>query len=149
MTNYKHRQINPAWYVIRFRRVFLFIYLRNKIMDSLSLAGKVAGWWQLHIPLTTGKPVWLVLLGQWSTWSARKTEGSMILNFCRKGNPFQGPVMGSCLMLGNELSEETHVLTKQATLLGRGARAESSRVRGPRRTPLPCGSQTLVLWEWS
>ena len=43
MTNYKHRQINPAWYVIRFRRVFLFIYLRNKIMDSLSLAGKVAG----------------------------------------------------------------------------------------------------------
>ena len=28
--------------------------------------------------------------------------------------------MGSCLTLGNELSEETHVLTKQETLLGRG-----------------------------
>ena len=28
--------------------------------------------------------------------------------------------MGSCLTLGNELSEETHVLTKQKTFLGRG-----------------------------
>ena len=50
--------------------------------------------------------------------------------------------MGSCLILGNELFEETHVLTKQETLLGRGARAESSRVRGPRKTALPCGSQS-------
>ena len=31
---------------------------------------------------------------------------------CRKGDPFQGPKLGSCLTLGNELSEETHVLTK-------------------------------------
>ena len=37
--------------------------------------------------------------------------------------------MGSCLTLGNELSEETHELTMQETLLGRGARAESSRAR--------------------
>ena len=27
--------------------------------------------------------------------------------------------MGSCLTLGNELSEETRVLTKQETLLGK------------------------------
>ena len=26
---------------------------------------------------------------------------------CRKGDPFQGPKLGSCLTLGNELSEET------------------------------------------
>ena len=44
--------------------------------------------------------------------------------------------MGSCLTLGKELSEETHVLTKQGSLLGRGARVESSRVREPRRTAL-------------
>ena len=31
---------------------------------------------------------------------------------CRKGDPFQGPKLGSCLTLRNELSEETHVLTK-------------------------------------
>ena len=47
--------------------------------------------------------------------------------------------MGSCLTLRNELSKETHVLTKQETLLGRGAQAESSRVREPRRTALPHG----------
>ena len=52
----------------------------------------------------------------------------------------------SCLTLGNELSEETHILTKQETLLGRGTLVESSRVREPRRTALPCGSQSQVLW---
>ena len=48
---------------------------------------------------------------------------------CRKADPFQGPKLGSCLTLGNELSEETHVLTKQEILLGKGTRVESSRVR--------------------
>ena len=56
--------------------------------------------------------------------------------------------MGSCLTLRNELSEETHVLTKQKTLLGRGGQAERSRVREPRSTALPSGSRPLVLWEW-
>ena len=63
-----------------------------------------------------------------------------------KGDPFQGPRAGSCPTLGNELSEETHVLTKQETLLGRGAWVQSSGVREPRRTALPHGSQTQVLW---
>ena len=65
---------------------------------------------------------------------------------CRKMNPIQGPKLGSCLTLGNELSEETHVLTKQEILLGKGTRVESSRVREPRRTVLPRGSQSRVLW---
>ena len=55
-------------------------------------------------------------------------------------------VLGSCLTLGNEQSEETHVLTKQEILLGKGIQVESSRVRDPRRTALPCGSQSRVLW---
>ena len=38
---------------------------------------------------------------------------------CRKGDPFQGPKVGSYLTLRNELSELTHMLTKQGTLLGR------------------------------
>ena len=33
--------------------------------------------------------------------------------------------MDSCLTLGNELSEETHVPTKQETLLGKGAWTET------------------------
>ena len=65
---------------------------------------------------------------------------------CRKRDPFQGPKLGSCLTLGNELSEETHVMTKQEILLGKGAWEESSRVREPRITALPRGSQSRVLW---
>ena len=65
---------------------------------------------------------------------------------CRKADPFQGPKLGSCLTLGNELSEETHALTKQEILLGKGTQVESSRVREPRRTTLPGGLQSQVLW---
>ena len=67
---------------------------------------------------------------------------------CRKGDPFQGLKLGCCLTLGYELSEETHVLTKQEMLLGKGTRVESSRVTEPRRTALPHGSQCRVLWWW-
>ena len=63
-----------------------------------------------------------------------------------RGTPFQGPKLGSCLTLGNELSEETHVLTKQEILLGKGTQVERSRVREPRRTALPRGLQCRVLW---
>ena len=64
----------------------------------------------------------------------------------QKEDPFQGPKLGSCLTLRNELSKGTHVLTKQETLLGKGTRVEGSRVREPRRTALPHGSQSRVLW---
>ena len=47
---------------------------------------------------------------------------------CRKADPFQGLKLGYCLTLGNELSEETHVLTKQEILLGKGTRVESGSV---------------------
>ena len=63
----------------------------------------------------------------------------------QEGGPFQGPRVCSCLTFGNELSKETHMLRKQETLLGRGAWVESSRVREPRRTALPRGSQSQVL----
>ena len=65
---------------------------------------------------------------------------------CCKEDPFQGPELGSCLTFRNELSEETHVLKKQEILLGKGTRVESSRVREPRRTAVPRGSQCGVLW---
>ena len=70
----------------------------------------------------------------------------IVILMLQEGDPFQGPKLGSCLTLGNELSEETHVLTKQEILLGKGARVESSRVREPRRTALPRGSESQVLW---
>ena len=65
---------------------------------------------------------------------------------CRKRDPFQGLKLGSCLTLGKEVSEETHVLKKQEILLGKGTRMESSRIREHRRTALSHGLQSLVLW---
>ena len=39
---------------------------------------------------------------------------------CRKRDSFLDPRVGSCLILGDEFYKETHILTKQKTLLGRG-----------------------------
>ena len=64
----------------------------------------------------------------------------------QEGGPLPGPKLGSCVTLRNELSKETHVLTKQEILLGKGTRVESSRVREPKRTALGRGSQSQVLW---
>ena len=66
---------------------------------------------------------------------------------CRKGDPFQGLKLGSCLTLRNELSEEAHVLTRQEILLGKGARAESSRVREPKRAALHVAHSLRVYGE--
>ena len=74
---------------------------------------------------------------EWSgCQSQRRRVPARVAICCRKADPFQSPKLGSCLALRNELSEETHVLTKQEILLGKGARVESSRVRKPRRTAL-------------
>ena len=70
----------------------------------------------------------------------------MQMTLLQEGRPLPGPELGSCLTLGNELSKETHLLTKQEILLGKGTRVESSRVREPRRTTLMRGSQSRVLW---
>ena len=92
-----------------------------------------------------GKPFNITVIQDYAP--ASNAEEAEVKRFCcRKGDPFQGPKLGSCLKLGNELSEETHVLTKQEILLGKGTRVESSRVREPRRTALPRGSHFQVLW---
>ena len=68
-----------------------------------------------------------------------------IESVARRGTPCQGPKLGSCRTLGNELSEETHVLTKQEILLGKGTRVDSSRVRETGKTALAPGLQSWVL----
>ena len=64
---------------------------------------------------------------------------------CMKGDPFHGQRVSCCLTLGNKLCKETHILTKQETLLGMGAQAENNTVREPRRTALACDSKSWVL----
>ena len=68
-----------------------------------------------------------------------KEKVKRVVEVLQEGDPIQGLKLGSCLTLESELSEETHVLTKQEILLGEGTRVESSRVKEPRRTALPCG----------
>ena len=75
-----------------------------------------------------------------------KKSSTRVTICCRKGDPFQGLKLDSCLTLRNELSKETHVLRRQEILLEKGTWVESSRVREPRRTALPRGSQSWVLW---
>ena len=54
----------------------------------------------------------------------------------QEGGPLPVPETG-LLSNTHEWFEETHVLTKQEILLGKGTRVESRRVREPRRTTLP------------
>ena len=54
-----------------------------------------------------------------------------MMELLQEGVSFQGSKLGSCLTLRNELSKETHELTKQEFLLGKGAQVESRRVREP------------------
>ena len=72
-------------------------------------------------------------------WEDSLKKGMVTHCIAGRGAPFQDLRMGSSVALRNELSEKIHMLTEQEILLGRGARAESSRVREPRRTALPCG----------
>ena len=71
-------------------------------------------------------------------------ESHQSCHLLQEGDPFQGPKLGSCLTLRNKLSEETHVLTKQEILMGKGTHVESSRVR-EHRIALPPGLQSWVL----
>ena len=80
-------------------------------------------------------------------WNLEGTIGpSLATSFCRrKWDLFQGLKGDTCLILGNELSKETRVMTKQETLLGRGTLVGNRRVREPRKTARPRGTQHWVL----
>ena len=60
---------------------------------------------------------------------------------CRKGDPFQGRRVRSCLTLGDELSEETHVLTKQGLYWG-GVPGQKTEGWG---TPENCSASWLAV----
>ena len=82
---------------------------------------------------------------RWPKYWASASASVLLL---QEGLLFPGPKWGSWLTLRNELAEEIHVLTKQEILLGRGAQVERGRVREPRRTALPRGSQSWDLQWW-
>ena len=63
----------------------------------------------------------------------------------QEGIPLSEPEGGLLSNTWNELFKEIHLLTDQETL-GRGTRVEDSRVREHRRTALPRGWQSWILW---
>ena len=136
--------------------IFMFIFPLDLISNFSTIT--MDYWYKKKQKCMQKVPPWKFLnhggLGIKSTchltcWEQFKDSfsGSSPFLVLQEGGPFQGPKLGSCLTLRNELSEETHVLTKQEILLGKGTRVESSRVREPRRTALPGGSQSRVLWD--
>ena len=87
---------------------------------------------------------WISALHVLSTGSCHSDKWASFC--CGRGTTSRARNWPLVLTLGNELSEETHVLTKQEILLGKCTWVESSRVREPRRTALSHGLQSWVLW---
>ena len=88
----------------------------------------------------------------WSFSISPSNEYSGLISFkidwfcCRKGAPpAWAPRAGFCLTLGKELFKETRA-DKARDFIEEGTWAESSRVSEPRRTALPHGSKSRVLW---
>ena len=57
------------------------------------------------------------------------------------GGPLQGPKSGLLSNTRERIVQGDTCLTEQEILMGKGTWVESSRLREPRRTALPCGSQ--------
>ena len=126
------------------------VMLSNHLIISHSLFLLPAIFTSIRV-FSSESALWIRCSKYWSFSISPSNEYSGLISLricCRYGDPFQGPKLGSCLTLRNELSEETHVLTKHEILLGKGTRAESRRVREPRRTALPHGLPSRVLWWW-
>ena len=66
---------------------------------------------------------------------------------CRKGDAFQGPKVGSCLTLRNELSKETHA-DQARDCIGKGHPGRQQRGEGAQVNALPHGLPSRVLWWW-
>ena len=63
-----------------------------------------------------------------------------------KGTPLPGPETGLLSNTQKRIVEGDTCADKARDFIGKGTRVESSRVRESRRTALPCGSQSRVLW---
>ena len=59
------------------------------------------------------------LAPEYPEWSGCQSQRRRVPTSFRKGDPFQGPKLGSCLTLRNELSEETHA-DKARDFIGKG-----------------------------
>ena len=61
---------------------------------------------------------------------------------------FQGRRVGFCLTLGNELSEETHVPTKEKILFGKRHPGGEQEGKGTQENCSAMWLESRVLWSW-
>ena len=167
-------QLVSEWFYWVFRQLFGWIISRDRIWDVKGLPAVAWGLFSVALLFTRAESEWK-RPGQhssptgpyWDTlitlsnpvrapersvqmaWFPDPGENTQLFgpHCCRKGDPFQGPRMGSCLTLRNELSEETYA-DKAEDFTGKGCPVrEQGWVKEPRRTALLWSLQSLVLWE--
>ena len=114
----KGREVNKVSCSLQVRALWPVVHVRRRPRtkrSQLRPLGLVH--WQARWPLSipSGQDV-----------SLSEEESHQSHHLLQEGGLLLGLKLGSCLTLGNELSEETHVLTKQEILLGKGTRVESS-----------------------
>ena len=93
---------------------------------------------------------WCLLLGAWwQTVTGKECEGTFWINdsvlyfCCRKGDPFQGPRLSSCLTLRNGLSSAD----KARDFIGKGHPSGEQEGKWAQENCLPCGLQSPVLGD--
>ena len=97
---------------------------------------------------------WCLPLGAWwQTVTGEEREGTFWINdsvlyfCCRKGDPFLGPRLSSCLTLRNGLSNKKHSADKARDFIVKGHPSGEQEGKWTQETCLPCGLQSLVLGD--
>ena len=95
--------------------------------------------WQASWPLSTpsGQDV-----------SCSEEESHQSRHLLQEGGPLPGPETGLLSNTRKWIVRGDTSAGKARDFMGKGTRVESSRVREPRRTALPHGLQSRVLWWW-
>ena len=83
--------------------------------------------------------------GAWQATVHRTAKSRTRLKLCRKGDPFQGPKLGSCLTLGKELSKETRA-NKARDFIGKGCPGGEQEGKGTQENCSVTWLAVLVLW---
>ena len=92
-------------------------------------------------------PTFTSIHDYWKSHNFNKTDLCRYSNVAGRGTTFRART-GFLSNTRKWIVKETHVLTKQEILMGKGTHVESSRVREPRRIVLPRGLQYRVLGWW-
>ena len=89
----------------------------------------------------------LTILRCWLSWLSVFLQVRVVFMLQERG-PLPGPETGLLSNTQKWIVEIDTCADKARDLLGKGTQVESGSIRVPRRTALPCGSQSWVSWWW-